>query len=169
MTFLAYIDVRPLLFLVGLPLFIVVTIAVCKLIGARVNRGKAALISSIVFAGLFALFLTGYGPFIDQKETREFLMTWEIKPPPSDDVSEPEVVFTFVEFPDHYFAEYSDELAAHLRSIGQAKVKVVFEVTSDYGRVRGYSQKEVAGLKSWRTAGGYGGLRGDPRQSPWDH
>lgn len=168
MNLLAYIDVRPLLFLAGLPLFIVLTISVCKLIGAKVNRGRAALISSLVFTGLFAFFVTGFGPFVDQKESREYLMTWEIKPPPSEDVSESEVVFSFVDYPDHYFAEYSDELAAHLRSTGQAEVKVVFEVTSDYGKVRGYSQKEIAGLKNWGTAGGYGGSRGDPRQSPWD-
>ena len=168
MNFLAYIDVRPLLFLAGLPLFIVFTLSVCKLVRAEINRGKAVLISSLVFIGLFAFFLSGLGPFIDRKETREYLMTWAIKPPPSADVREAEVVFSFVDYPDHYFAEYSDELAAHLRSTRLAKVKVVFEVTSDYGRVRGYNQKEIAGLKEWHTAGGYGGSRGDPRQTPWN-
>jgi hypothetical protein len=95
-------------------------------------------------------------------------MTWEIKPPPSDGMKEPEVVLSFVDFPDHYIGEFSDELAEHLRANGKEQVKVVFEIKSDYGKVRGFSETEIAGLKSWCSEGGYAGSRGAPSESPWD-
>jgi predicted PurR-regulated permease PerM len=168
MTFLAYIDVRPFLFLAGLPIFILLTLLVCWLVRAKVNKGKAALISSLVFSGLFAFFLTGFGPFVNQTEIREYVMTWEIKPPPSDGTKGSEVVLSFVDFPGHYIGQYSDELAEHLRANGKEQVKVVFDVTSDYGRVRGLSETEIAGLTSWHSNGGYAGTRGTPSKSPWD-
>jgi hypothetical protein len=111
MTFLAYVDVRPFLFLAGLPIFILLTILGCRLARAKVSKGKVALISSLLFTGLFAFFLTGFGPFVDQPEMREYMMTWEAKPPPSDGMGESEVVLSFVDYPDHYIGEYSDESA----------------------------------------------------------
>jgi hypothetical protein len=168
MTFLAYVDVRPFLFLAGLPIFILLTILGRRLARAKVSKGKAALISSMVFTGLFAFFLTGFGPFVDQPEIREYMVTWEIKPPASDGMGESEVVLSFVDYPDHYIGEYSDELAEHLRANGKKQVKVVFRVRSDYGKVRGFSATEIAGLKSWRSEGGFAGSRGAPSESPWD-
>ena len=48
------------------------------------------------------------------------------------------------------------------------KLQVVFEVISDYGQVRGFSETEIAGLTSWRSDGGYAGARGGPSKSPWE-
>ncbi len=168
MTVLAYIDVRPFLFLAGLPIFILFTILGCRLLRSTVSKGKAAFISSLVFAGRFGFFLTGFGPFVDQISTREYLMTWEIKPPPTHGTQESEVILSFVDFPNHYIGRYSDELAEHLRATGKEQVKAVFEVVTDYGKVRGFSETEIAGLKSWRSDGGFAGSRGEPSESPWD-
>lgn len=78
-------------------------------------------------------------------------MTWEIKPSPSNGTKQSEIVLSFADFPGHYIGEYSDELAAHLRDKGAQPVKVVFEVTSDYGKVRGFHETEIAGLHDWES------------------
>ncbi len=168
MTLFAYIDVRPFLFVGGLPLFIGLSLLVCWLAKTRFKKWNVALLSALIFTALFTLFLTGVGPFVDQKETREYMMTWEIKSTPSNGMKESEVVLSFVDFPSHYIGEYSDEMAAYLRKKGDRKVKVVFEVTSDYGKVRGFHETEIAGLTGWKSEWGYAGVSGSPSKSPWD-
>lgn len=168
MTLLAYFDLRPLLFLVGLPLFLGLSFLVCKLARAKPSKGKIFLSSTLLITALFTLFLTGFGPFVDQEETREYLMKWEVKTSPSNEKRESEIVLSFVDFPGHYIGEYSDELAAHLQEEGDREVTVVFEVTSDYGKVRGFNATEIGGLREWKSEWGYAGSSGSPEESPWD-
>ena len=163
---LAYIDVRPFLFVIGLPVVILLAILGCWITKARIVKWKAALFATSTFAGLFGFFL--YGPFIGQTETREHIMTWKIEPTPSSGINEPRVILSFVEFPGYFIGGYSDEIAAHLKKNGEEKVNVIFEITSDYGKVRGYSATEIAELKSWRWIDGFGGSSGSPEISPWD-
>ncbi len=165
---LAYIDVRPLLFIGGLSFFIGLALLLCWLAKAKFQKRKVAILSALLFTALFTLFLTSVGPFVDQKETREYMMTWEIKPSPSTGMKESEVVLSFVDFPGHYIGEYSDELAAYLRENGEPDVKVLFEVTSDYGKVRGFNETEIAGLRSWKSEWSYAGSSGSPSKSPWE-
>lgn len=163
---LAYIDIRPFLFVIGLPVVILLAILVCWIVKARISKWRVALFTTATFAGLFGFFL--YGPFINQTETREHIMTWAIEPTPLNRINEPKVILSFVEFPDYFIGGYSDEIAAHLKKNGEDKVNVIFEITSDYGKVRGYSATEIAGLKNWRWIDGFGGSRGSPERSPWD-
>ena len=163
---LAYFDLRPFLFVIGLPVVILLAILVCWIVKARIAKWRVALFTTATFAGLFGFFL--YGPFIGQTETREHIMTWAIEPTPSNRINETKVILYFVEFPDYFIGGYSDEIAAHLRKNGENKVNVIFEITSDYGNVRGYSATEIAGLKSWRWINGFGGSSGSPERSPWD-
>jgi len=167
MTLLAYFDVRQFLFIGGLPLFIGLSLLVCWLAKTGFKKWKVTLFSALIFITLFTLLLTGVGPFVDQKQTREYWMTWEIKPAPSNGMKESEVVLSFVDFPGHYIGEYSDVLATHLRQKGDRKVKVVFEVTSDYGKVRGFHETEIDGLREWKSEWGYAGASGSPKKSPW--
>ena len=129
-------------------MFIGLSFLLCWLSKARFKKSNATLFSALLFTVLFTFFLTGVGPFVDQKEVREYMMTWETKPRPSNGLKESEVILTFVDFPSHSIGDYSDDLAAHLQSKGQQPVKVVFEVISDYGRVRGFHQTEIGGLRS---------------------
>ena len=168
MTLFAYIDVRPFLFLAGLPLFIGAIFLACRLAKAKFKKGTLVLLSSLLFTVLFTFFLTAFGPFVDQTEIREYQMTWEIKPAPSNGMKEAEIVLSFVEHPGHFIGEYSDSLAAHLREKGDREVKVVFEVTSDYGKVRGFHEIEIGGLRDWNSEWGYAGSSGSPSSSPWD-
>ena len=163
---LAYIDIRPFLFVIGLPVVILLAILGCWIAKARIVKWKVALFATATFAGLYGFFL--YGPFIGQTETREHIMTWEIEPTPSSGINEPKVTLYFVEFPGHYIGGYSDGIAAHLKNNAEEKVKVVFEITADYGKVRRYRETEIAGLKSLRWIDGFGGTSGSPESSPWD-
>lgn len=164
----AYIDIRPFIFIGGLPLFTGLFLLTGWLAGTRFRKRTIAIFSAVLFSILFSFFLTGMGPFIDQKEIREYMMTWVIKPEPANGMKESEVVLHFVDFPNDHIGDYSDELAAHLRRKGTQKVNVVFEVTSDYGKVRGFKAIEIAGLRAWRSEWGYAGSSGSGGPSPWD-
>ena len=58
-------------------------ILVCRLAGVKLARIWVVGIASLVFTGLFLFFLTGFGPFVDRKEIREYRMAWTIQPPAS--------------------------------------------------------------------------------------
>lgn len=73
---LAYIDLRPSLFVIGFPVVISLALLGCWIAKARIVKWKAVLFSTATSAALFGFFL--YGPFIDEIETREHIMTWEI-------------------------------------------------------------------------------------------
>lgn len=163
---LAYVDVRPIIFLCGLPAFALACLLTCRMLGVTASRSKVAGSSSASFLVLFAVFMTGYGPFIDQREVREHRMTWVVQP--SSPPSQPVVELSFVEHPGHFIWYSSEELAQHLQGADQAEVAAVFELTSDYGRLRGYSLLEIAGLRGWAAGNSAGGTRGDPASSPWD-
>ena len=168
MTVLAYIDVRQLLFLVGLPIFILLMILGSRGMRLTVGKSKVTFIAAVVFTGLFGFFLTDFGPFVGQIATREYMMTWEIKPLPTQATQESKVILAFVDFPDYYIVRYSDQLAEHLRANEMEQVKVVFEIVTNYGRVRGFSETQIAGLKSWHSDGGFAESKGEPSKSPWD-
>lgn len=168
MTLLAFLDIRPYLFIAGLPVFVGLALVVSRAARSRFKNQNVILLSGALFAALFTVFLTSVGPFVDQRETREYVMAWKIEPGIEDGRKEIEIVLTFVDFPDHFIGEYSDELANHLRTRGEAEVKVVFDVTSDYGTVRGFNPIEIAGLRGWKSECGYAGARGEAIRSPWD-
>lgn len=168
MIVLAYIDIRPFLFAAGLPAFILLSLLVCRILQARASKGKVIIASSVLFSVTFTVFLTGLGPFINQTEVRDYMMTWEIKPPGPDEFKQAEVIFSFIDFPGHFVTKRSDQLAEHLRTKGEDKVNIVFEVTLDYGKLRGFSETEIAGLKSWQSVWGTAGTLGSPSRSPWD-
>jgi hypothetical protein len=75
MIILGYIDIRQFLFVGGLPMFIGLCVLACGLLKIRFRKWKVAVVSALIFTACFALFLTGLGPFMDQKETREYWMT----------------------------------------------------------------------------------------------
>ncbi len=161
-------DIRPFLFVIGLPLFIALSLLVAWATRRKFKARQVALFATLLFTGLFTFFLTGFGPLVDRKETREYPMTWQINAIPSTARKEAEVVLSFVDFPGYEIGEFSNELAAYLRQRGEQPVKVVFEVTIDYRKVRGFHAIEVAGLRSWRSEWGYAGMNGVPTKSPWN-
>ena len=164
---LAYVDVRPFIFLGGLPIFLLLFVRVW--LGCRISGGwgRASLVGTAVWAALFALFLTEVGPFVGQRRVLHHRMAWEVRPSPEG--AEPLVDLTFVEDPSHFIAFASEELAEYLEHRGEAEVEVRFEVTSDYGQVRGYHATSIAGLEGWAESNSIGGTRGvGTSWSPWE-
>ena len=103
------------------------------------------------------------------------MMSWEIKSPQlhgeanqGTQINVPEVTFSFIDFPEHFIGYHSHELADHLKKNGKEEIKALIEITSDYGKVRGYSVLEIAGAKSWPNGWSFGGSSGSPQRSPWD-
>ena len=163
---IAYIDIRPFLFAIGLLVVISLAIIGCWIANAKIAKWRVTLFATATFAGPFGFLF--YGPFIGQTEKREHIMTWTIEPTSTNGINESKVVLTFVKFPNYFIGGYSDEVTAHLKKNGEDKVSVIFEITSDYGKVRGYRETEITGLKSWRLIDGFSGISGTPKKSPWD-
>lgn len=161
-------DVRPFLFVIGLPLWLALSLLVAWLGKAKFRKRNVMLFSAALFVALFTFFLTGFGPCVDQQQIRTFTMTWIIQATRSNPTKQTEVVFRFVDFPGYEVGVYSDELAAYLRERGEQPVKVVFAVTYDYGKVRGFHELEIAGRRPLPLESGYAGVYGIPTKSPWE-
>jgi hypothetical protein len=98
-----------------------------------------------------------------------FEMTWRYEPLQNrPDLQH--IVLTFVEYPNYHVGVYSADLGRYLESLPDDRVTVVFEVTRDLGKVRGYQEVQIGELSSWHEAGGHGGRSGnyDPAApTPW--
>ena len=124
------------------------------------------MVGTAAWAALFALFLTEVGPFVGQRRAVQHRMAWEVRP--SSEGAEPVVELTFINDPSQGIAFVSEELAVHLERRGEAEVEVQFEVTLDYGQVRGYHATSIAELQSWAHGNAVGGTRGvGTSWSPW--
>lgn len=162
---LAYVDLRPILFVAGLPLGALLAWGLWRLRGRRRPLGSTMVPVLCVYALAFWFFLAG--PFIGRTSTRTFAMTWE--PLEADEGAAPGAVrLHFESQPNHYTFVRSAELAALLQSRGRDVVEVEFEVTSDYGRMRGFNVLRVDGWEVPMGAGGGYGVSGEFGASPWD-
>ena len=87
-----------------------------------------------------------------------------------ENVSDPQVILQFVSHPNHRLNMFSKDLASHLQALEQDTISVTFEITRDYGRMRGFSTLDIAGLKQWDTSRSFyevtGG--GSENSDPWD-
>ena len=165
---LAYVDVRPILFILGVLVLLIGTSIYCRV---RKKRGKFGKIFGLIFCvytALFTFFLTEIGPFIGQRDTREFIMTWKLVEEENSNYDQPHVRLEYKNFPGHRIGHYSQELLDHLEAQGTDEIKAVFSTVADYGKVRGYSALSIAGLREWSEEWSYGGTSGSPISSPWD-
>ena len=183
---LAYIDTRPLIFVAGWLLVLLLWLGARKIRGYRGPMLFSAVAIHLGYGGLFILLATGWGPFVDQKEVRTMPMQWQIheeSPTEADrismegmagmaeeNVSDPQVILQFVSHPNHRLNMFSKDLASHLQALEQDTISVTFEITRDYGRMRGFSTLDIAGLKQWDTSRSFyevtGG--GSENSDPWD-
>jgi hypothetical protein len=115
---------------------------------------------------VLAIFLVWNGLFNWQAD-RIFTMVWADKGL-ENEWRESEIVLQFADYPQHSIGIYSNELAAYLKSNGATAVQVTFEVTSDLGCMRGFHQKQIGALSTWKSAGGYAEVIGKSAEpSPW--
>ena len=134
-------------------------------IRASTSRVLAATLVLVAYAvNLVGLWKAGVG----RKELREFDMTWQDKGDHKPS-GEAEVVLEFARFPGHNEVIYSTPLRDHLKQGAPRPLRATFEVTSDFGCMRGYHAVAVGGLTAWRSSDRYGhsGVTGAPAESPW--
>ena len=165
---LAYVDVRPILFILGVLVLLLVVYIFCRIKKKKDKFGKIFGLSFCVYVGLFTFFLTEIGPFVGQRDTREFIMTWKLGEEEYSSFDQPHVVLEFKDFPGNEIGHYSQKLFDHLNAQGTNEIEVIFSTVSDYGSVRGYSAESIAGLREWSSEFSYGGTSGSPTSSPWD-
>ncbi len=155
-------------FMVGLLGFICLSWLVVWWRRSTIDRGSLVFRATLLYTALFVFCCTGLGPFVDRESHRERMMTWDIKPSELKGITEAEVILAYVDAPGHVIGVYSDELAAYLRSRAKQPVKVVFRVRSDYGKVVSIMEIEIDGLREWKSAFGYSGMRGQAKGSAWN-
>ena len=183
---LAYIDTRPLIFVAGWLLVLLLWLGARKIRGDRGPMLLSAVAIHLGYGGLFILLATGWGPFVDQKEVRTMPMEWQIREESptaagrisvegmaEENVSDPQVILQFVSHPNHRLNMFSKDLASHLQALEQDTIPVTFEITRDYGRMRGFSTLDIAGLKQWDTSQSFyevsgGGSDESENSDPWD-
>ena len=165
---LAYVDIRPILFILGVLVLLLVVYIFCRIKKKKDKFGKIFGLSFCAYVGLFTFFLTEISPFIGQRDTREFIMTWKLVEEENSNYDQPHVRLEYQDFPGHRIGHYSQELLDHLEAQGTDQIKVIFSTVSDYGNVRGYSAESIAGLREWSREWSYGGTSGSPTSSPWD-
>lgn len=165
---LSYIDLRPLLFAGGLPVFVLLAVLISRLVRVKTHSAWVATLAGLAFTVMFIFFLTEYGPFLGIRQTRLVQMHWEIKPGLQEGFKEPEVVLHFQDYPGCYVGEHSRELAEHLRAGSAALIQVEMEITYDYGKPRGFRMTQIDGLRGWKSEWGYSASSGSPERVPWD-
>jgi hypothetical protein len=94
-------------------------------------------------------------------------MTWSYGDPSSNEAGERHVVLRFADFPNHHVGFYSSELAKYLESLPTPRINVEFEITRDFGDVRGYHAVRIGTLTEWQSGSSYGGHSGDNDPAPW--
>ena len=183
---LAYIDTRPLIFVAGWLLVLLLWLGARKIRGYRGPMLLSAVAIHLGYGGLFILLATGWGPFVDQKEVRTMPMQWQIREESPTEAgrismegmaekyaSDPQIILQFVSHPNHRLNMFSKDLASHLQALEQDTIPVTFEITRDYGRMRGFSTLDIAGLKQWDASRSIyevsgGGSDESENSDPWD-
>ena len=186
---LAYIDTRPLIFVAGWLLILLLWLGARKIRGYRGPMLLSAVAIHLGYGGLFILLATGWGPYVNQKEVRTMPMQWQIgEESPTEagrismqgmagiteeNASDPQVILQFVSHPNHRLNMFSKNLAKHLQALEEDTIPVTFEITRDYGRMRGFSTLDIAGLKQWDASRSFyevsgGGSDESENSDPWD-
>lgn len=102
----------------------------------------------------------------------EHVMSWEYGKPRLERPDLPHVILRFVRFPCYRIGIYSKDVGAYLESRGAREVPVRFVVTTDFGKVRGFREKQIGDLRQWHAESSYYGQEWQPGQpacglDPW--
>lgn len=159
---LAYIDMRPLIFVAGWLLVLLLWLGAHKMRGYRGPMLRSGVAIHLGYGGLFIILATGWVPFVDQKEVRTMPMQWQIREESStktdmagvtgiaeENASAQQIILQIVSHPNHRLSMFSKDLASLLQALEEDTIPVTFEITRAYGRMRGFSTLDIAGLKQW--------------------
>ena len=128
---LAYIDVRPWILIIAIPLLFIGAWLFRRLF--RPQTGYVTILVLLLFGFLAAYQFVLYGPFIDQHRVIATPAKWTVR----NDLSPPKVVFTFSELPFQGIVTGDRDVFAHVNSLKTDTVTMSVELFYDFGRVRG--------------------------------
>ncbi|MEQ9453686.1 MAG: hypothetical protein RLN76_03710 [Phycisphaeraceae bacterium] len=127
---LAYVDVRPLFYLAGLLVVVILPAILILCSQTRLKKPRLITLLFLAYTSLFAFLL--YGPLIHYQETQTHPMTWEIVDPPTRYTRETQIRLRFVQSPSYQMTHHNTELAQHLLQLDQETVPVTFSVSKAY-------------------------------------
>jgi hypothetical protein len=128
---LAYIDVRPWILIIAIPLLFIGAWLIRRRF--RPQAGYITILSLLLFGFLAAYQFILYGPFIDQHRVVSTPATWTVR----NDLSPPKVAFTFTKLPYGGLLTSDRDVLAHVSNLKSDTVSVSVELTYDFGRNRG--------------------------------
>ena len=137
----------------------------------RKNQDQKTILLLLTIVIYFLSLAATYKFLLDQKSYRTFSMTWTDKGV-NNQFKESEIDLEFVDFPGHHQGVYSNEVSNYLYHTSTKTVPVIFEVTSDFGCLRGFNEIQIGELTHWKSIWGYSSyneVKGLSRVSPWSN
>lgn len=161
---LAYFSLVPLILIANL----LVGLVAAAIAGgiARRNRTASRWILTVVLVLSLGWWLA-FSLFTGVTREMAFDMEWSYGLPDRGYIARHHIVLRFKSHPDHFVGMFSDDLGAYLETLPSRDVRVVFEVTTDFGRTRGFHQTQIGDRRSWSHVGGYAGSKAGATSSPW--
>lgn len=163
----AYIDIRPLIGC-GNVLLILFAVGIATFIASSLRRPKLAwsllggiLVTSIAFWVSMTLFTN-----VRREQTVD--MTWEYGRAEAIYPAAENIVLRFKRDPNQYVGIVSKDLGPYLETLPSREVTVTFNVTRDFGRVRGFMETKIGQRTTWQSSWGYAGSTGNATVSPFD-
>ena len=161
---LAFFSLVPLIVLAN-GLVVLVATAIAVRVGRR-NRAASKRILAVVLVPSLIWWIA-FISFAGVTREMGFDMEWSYGGPSQGHSSRQHVVLRFKSHPNHYVGIFSADLGGYLETLPSRDVRVVFEVTTDFGRTRGFHETQVGDRRSWIHLGGYAGVSGSSDPSPW--
>ena len=161
---LAFFSLVPLLVLANGLVVLVATAIVVKV--RRRNRAASKLILGVVLIPSLAWWIA-FVSFTGVTREMAFDMDWSYGGSAQGYPAGQHIVLRFKSHPNHYVGIFSEDLGGYLETLPSRDVRVVFEVTTDFGRTRGFHEIQVGDKRSWSQLSGYAGVRGCSDPSPW--
>jgi hypothetical protein len=164
MTVLAYVDLTPYLFCGNV--VVVAWILALAAVVARRSRAAAITLTSLVLVPSVAFWIA-FALFTGVKREMAFDMEWSYGEKSQSYPDADNIVLRFKSHPNHEVGIYSRNLGKYLETLPSPDVRVVFQVTLDFGRTRGFHAVQIGELRSWDSVNGYAGVCGNSEPSPW--
>lgn len=129
--FLAYIDVRPIILVIAIPLLLICAWICRRYFHFRNSYVAIAALWLFAFLTIYQFIL--YGPFVDQKRVVHAAATFKVR----EGGTSPVVEFLFKELPFGGLRTSDRDILAHVREIKALDVDIAVEITFDFGKPRG--------------------------------
>lgn len=129
----AYYNPAPIIWLAGLALAVLLSLALTK------KRGPVAAVVLIASLSWTSVFWIQDWLFVDVVKIQRQQMTWMTDGPPHDRVT----TFRYIEDPSFYELCRSNDVANWLDSQQPSKVEILVETNWDYGKLRAAGNKKI--------------------------